>query len=420
MERNRRLSALTVAAACLLIPLGARAGPVPIVRIGIVPEVPTAAVDCEGPWNIGVIGGRGAVEENVGGSSWTFTSIGDQLRARDDRGRDRGGGRDTLYIFAASRTGPPLRVGGKPYRGELLVFAAGGGHVTVVDVLDLESYLRGVLPLEIGRGGENGQEALKAQAVAARSYTLACVNRWRTRGFDLLATVDDQVYGGIASERPETDRALAETCGIVALSEGAPIQAYSSSTCGGMTTTPEEVWGRAPLPYLQVQRDSPGEGEDSFCSASPQHRWRETWTGAEIEKILVSSLPAVIGSDDARRLGSLRDIRIKKRSESYRIQEMEIEFSRRTVTIGGDRVRWILRRPSGEGLKSALLLDVKVSKRKGRVTRVTIDGAGYGHGVGLCQMGALGMAREGYDFVKILHFYYRGAQLVRAYDHCPA
>lgn len=396
------------------------AGRVPIVRIGITPEVARVVISCDGAWRIGVTGGRGAIEDIPAGAAWTFTAAGDFLEARDHRGIARGGAGDTLYLFTSrEEASPPMRVDGKGYRGELLVFASGGDRVTVVDVLDIESYLRGVLPEEIGRGGANGLEAVKAQAVAARSYTLAYLNRWRARGFDLLDTVDDQVYGGIASERPETDRALRETCGVVALSSGAPIEAYYSSTCGGMTAAPEEVWGRPARSYLTVHRDSAGEGKDPFCLASPLVRWHETWTGEELERILKKSLGSVMDVRDASRWGRLRDLRINRRSASDRVQELEIAFDRKSVTIGGDRIRWVLRRSNGAPLRSALLRKIEIARSKKGIRRISIDGAGYGHGIGLCQMGALGMANAGYDYMAILHFYYRGAQIVRAYDHCP-
>jgi len=398
----------------------AAAGRIPIVRIGIEPAVASARIGCDGPWKIGVMGGGGAIEDLPAGANWIFTAAGDLLRARDHRGLDRGGGRDTLFVFPGSKDGPPLSVDGKPYRGELLVYASGGDETTVVNILDIESYLRGVLPGEIGRGLDGGYEALKAQAVAARSYTLAQMNRWRARGFDLLATVDDQVYGGIESERPETDQAVSETCGVVALSDGAPIQAYYSSTCGGMTTTPEEVWGKSALPYLTAHRDAAGPGQEAFCAASPQHRWRETWTGPEIEKILRATLADVTGEKGADRWGPLKDLRLKRRSASYRVEDLEITFAKKRFDLGGDKIRWILRRPTGEPLRSAVVLKIEVARWKGRVTGVGIDGAGYGHGVGLCQMGALGMARAGYDYQRILRFYYRGTQLVRAYERCPA
>jgi stage II sporulation protein D len=407
-----RLSLLALA---ILIPCVSGAARIPLVRIGIVPEVESASLSCSGDWSVGVIGGRGAIEAIPVGATWVASASGDRLEMRDGTGAARGGGADTLYFFPTDRAKDRIEVEGKPYRGEMLVFAAGGGRVTIVNVVDLESYLRGVLPGEIGGGG--GQpEAVKAQAVAARSYTLAYLNRWKVRGFDLLATVEDQVYAGVSGERADADAALRETCGVLAMSDGHPIEAYYSSTCGGMTAAPDEVWSRPARSYLKVHRDSSGGGGKAFCSISPQHRWSEQWDGASLEKILKRTIPAVLGAKNSDRWGRLRELKLKSRSESHRVRELEIVFERQRFTIGGDAVRWILRRPDGGSLKSAMLLDLRCTKRKGRLLRVTVDGGGFGHGIGLCQFGAIGMAREGYDYRRIIQFYYHDADLVRAYD----
>lgn len=406
---------IALAALILLTPWAAGAGRIPLVRIGIAPEVGTARLSCDGEWSVGVIGGRGAIEPIPVGATWVAAADGDRLDMRDGTGTARGGGADTLYFFPADRSKSLIEVDGKPYRGEMLVFAAGGGRVTVANVVDLESYLRGVLPGEIGGGG--GQpEAVKAQAVAARSYTLAYLNRWRVRGFDLLATVEDQVYTGVSGERPDTDAALLETCGVLAMSDGRPIEAYYSSTCGGMTAAPEEVWSRPARSYLKVHRDAPSGSGKSYCSISPQHRWSEQWDGAGLEKILKRTIPAVLGAKNPDRWGRLRDLKLKSRSESHRAADLEIVFERQRFTIGGDAVRWILRRPDGGSLKSAMLLDIRCTRRKGRLLRVGIEGGGFGHGIGLCQFGAMGMAREGYDYRRIIQFYYHDVKLVRAYE----
>ncbi len=390
-----------------------------MIRVGVAPEVFSVTVSSDGPWRAGVMGGGVRTEELAAGSSWTFTAAGDLLSIKDQDGRLRDGGADTLFFFAAPGSPALLRIEGKPYRGEVLVYAAGGGRVTAVNVLDLESYLRGVLPAEIGSGGTNGFEAVKAQAVAARSYTLAYMNRWRARGFDMLSTVEDQVYLGAAGEKDAANRALRETCGVVEMCDGLPIEAYYSSTCGGMTATPEDAWGRPARPYLKARRDARGEGEKSFCAGSAYYRWTEVWDRAGLEKILRSSLPAAMGEKSPEKWGSLRDIRLAKLSGSRRVESLIVEFERKRFALKGDQVRWILRRPTGESLRSALILKVSVRKHKGRISKVIIEGAGYGHGVGLCQMGALEMARQGFDYVKILHFYYPDAQLLRAYDRCP-
>jgi stage II sporulation protein D len=392
---------------------------VPIVRVGIAPEVSSAALSSRGAWRIGTTGLRRASEEVAAGGGWEFSARGGHLHAKDQRGIVRDAGAETLYAYPAPHGGEPLRLNGQPYRGEMLIFAAAGG-ITVVNVVDIESYLRGVVPAEIGSSGPDRIEAVKAQAVAARSYTLAHLNRWRPRGFDVLATAADQVYQGINGERADVDQALRATYGIVAMHEGQPIEAFYSSTCGGTTAEPDEVWDRPSRGYLRTRWDRLRRGGESFCADSPFHRWTATWSGAELEKILKQTLPASIGAKDPGSWGALTDLKLKARSKSKRVAKLAIVFEKATFTIGGDQVRWILRQPGGQGLRSALLLDIDVDRSRGRVQTVRIKGAGFGHGVGLCQYGALGMARAGYDYRQILRFYYKGIRLVRAYDPWPA
>ncbi|MDM7916436.1 MAG: SpoIID/LytB domain-containing protein [Candidatus Eisenbacteria bacterium] len=397
---------------------GGVSAPVPIVRIGIVPDASEVEIGSDGDWRVGIVGSNAETEKVRAGERWTFRADGELLRTTDGRGTARGGARDTLYLFPDPDCDMPMpmRVAGKPYRGEILVFASGGGKVTAVDVLDLESYVRGVVRAEIGGGGPEKLEAIKAQAVAARSYTLACLARWSGRGFDLLPTVEDQVYEGMEGERPEIDRAVFETCGVVALSGGRPIEAFYSSTCGGTMAAPEEVWDRPARPYLRIHADRPSEGEESFCAASSYHRWKVRWDGSSLEKILKSTLPKVTGAKNPSGWGRLSDLSVVSRSGSGRVEEMKIVFDHKTFRIGGDKVRWILKRPNGGGgLWSARILDMSVSRRRGRVRSVAIEGAGYGHGVGLCQMGAIGMSKAGYTFDQIVRFYYPGIDLVRAY-----
>jgi len=394
-------------------------GKIPIIHVGIAPQVAAVELSSSGAWRIGVVGKRRNAEEITAGGTWRFTADGTRLRVKDHMGSTRDAGDDTLFAYPAPQSGTPMRVNGQPYRGEMLVFAAGGGAITVVNVVDMESYLRGVVPSEIGRAGPDRIEAVKAQAVAARSYTLAHMDRWRPQGFDLFATAADQVYKGVKGEREDVDAALRATCGVVAVHEGEPIQAFYSSTCGGITAEPDEVWGRPPQAYLKARRDSARRTGEPFCAQSPFYRWTEHWSGTELERILKETLPSVIGARNPEAWGPLTDLRLRDRSRSRRVERLEIVFAKETFSVGGDQIRWILRRPGGDGLRSALLLSLDVDRARGRVKNVRISGAGFGHGVGLCQFGALGMARDGYDYREILHFYYKGIHLVRAYDRWP-
>jgi stage II sporulation protein D len=145
----------------------------------------------------------------------------------------------------------PVRYNEKPYRGRLEVFANTKGALTVVNVITLEDYVRGVVPNELSPGGWPELEALKAQAVAARTYAVSNLGRFAAEGFDLTPDTRSQVYGGRSTEHPLTDRAVLETRGRIATYNGAPINAYYTSTCGGRTEDGENIFGGAAIAYLR-------------------------------------------------------------------------------------------------------------------------------------------------------------------------
>jgi stage II sporulation protein D len=393
---------------------GPGGGRIPLVRVGLAPEVGEVRIGAQGNWFLGILGSPTRPTNVPVAESWSLRAEGGRLVVTDAQGRQRGAIADTVFAYPDDLESGPLLLGDRPYRGEFLAWAV-GDRVTLVNVVDLEWYLAAVLPMELGPQPPAREAALRAQTVAARSYTLAMMGRWADRGFDLLATVEDQVYGGVAAERPGCTAAVEETRGIVGVSEGAPIRAFYSSTCGGHTAAPEEVWKRPPAPYLRGVRDMAGRAEHSFCSSSPLFRWTEEWTGARFESLVRGALDRARPGWDGKKHGSLTGVALKGRSVSQRAAPVRLSFQHGHVDLAGDEVRWILRRPGGEGLRSALLTSVQATRRKGRVTRVRISGQGYGHGVGMCQYGAMGMAEAGYKYDQIFRFYYRGAELRRFY-----
>lgn len=153
----------------------------------------------------------------------------------------------------------PVRYNEKPYRGRLEVFPNASGGLTVVNVLGLEDYVRGVVPNELNYPAI---EALKAQAVAARTYAVKNKNQFAAEGFDLLPTTRSQVYGGLSTEQPLTTRAVDETRGIIATYQGEPINALYTSTCGGRTEDSENIFSTAE-PYLR-SRECSIEGRAAF------------------------------------------------------------------------------------------------------------------------------------------------------------
>lgn len=392
----------------------ASGAPIPLIRVGLLVGVPEVEIGSDGEWGIGIL--HSGLAPTIAGDPWRFTSRGEGIQVWDPSGAMRANLPDTLFAFP-TRPGSHLRVDGRAYRGELLLFSNGDGLV-VVNVIDLESYIAGVVPLEIGAQPPPRVEAIKAQAVAARSYTLANLRRWSSRGFDLLATVEDQAYGGVDTEVDWCTQVTEATRGVVAVdASGAPIVSYYSSTCGGHSAAPSEVWARpgSDTPYLKGVRCKTGRVSDSFCSISPRYLWTEVWTGDAFEEMLDRTLSKQITSWDRRKYGRLRSMEIAGRTPSKRVSRLVLEFEHGSVELGGDPIRWAIRRPNGEPLRSAMLTKVSLERDGDRVRRVGIEGRGFGHGIGLCQFGAMGMSECGYDYRDILRFYYRGTSVLRFY-----
>jgi len=167
-------------------------------------------------------------------------------------------------LFASDDAGTPVRFNDKPYRGRIEVFANTRGLLTVVNVLGLEDYVRGVVANELSPGGYPALEALKAQAIAARTYALRNHGQFASQGYDLLPTTRSQVYRGLTSEQPLSSRAVDETRGLVATYHGEPINALYTSTCGGRTEDAGNIFNE-PVPYLRG-RECAVEGKSAVST----------------------------------------------------------------------------------------------------------------------------------------------------------
>ena len=309
-----------------------------------------------------------------------------------------------------------LQLGATPYRGTVVVQPSRGGKLTAINVLDMESYLLGVVPREIGKVGPELLETAKAQAVAARTYAVRYLGRRESLGFDVFATVQDQVYGGAAAEHEPVSRAVRETAGEILVYGGAPIEAFYHSTCAGHTAAIEEVWNEAPRPYLRSLVDVDPRTGIAYDSSSSRFRWTERWSADQLARIfdrtLADSLPGGRGS---RPIDEIRDLRVRERTQSGRVRAMDVTVGRAgalsTVTIGGDKVRWILLTPKGAPLNSSKFDIEVVRNASGRATEIIASGGGWGHGIGMCQVGAMGRARAGQDYRTILQTYYPGTEI---------
>jgi stage II sporulation protein D len=313
--------------------------------------------------------------------------------------------------LAPNDPGAPVMVNGRPYRGLAVILRDATG-LTVVNRLGMESYLPGVISAEMGRRDPGDREALRAQAVVSRTYALRNLGRWKAQGFDLTGTVADQVYSGLTGETAEGRAAVADTRGQVLTYKGAPIEAFFYSTCGGHTAEGAEVFKGAARPYLRSVADQAGDGS-VYCSISPRYRWREEWTGDALQSMLQRSLPPVAGvrSEDVRQV---TDLRVSRRTRSGRVDQLAIGLGGPEVKVDGPAIRQVLRLASGEPLRSNAFTLVAAGAGQ-RVTHLTVDGMGAGHGVGFCQWGAVGRARAGQRFQEIVEAYFPGTTLERRY-----
>lgn len=295
----------------------------------------------------------------------------------------------------------------KRYRGELVITKADSGAL-VVNVVPMDSYLRGVVPLEIGTRTAAEFAAVQVQAIAARTYSYTRLTT--SRAFDMYATVQDQVYGGVDAEKAQTDSAILTTRDIVIAYAGRPINAYYSSTCGGSTAGATEVWNDRPdEPYLRPVSDRIPGTDRFYCDPSPRFSWTQTWDKAALRLVLEKYL-STYTSAPRTGLGRITSITEQGRTASDRIASLRITTDAGTYTLRGNDTRFVLRNPQGSILNSTYFRHVTTTDN-GEVSSLTVTGRGYGHGIGMCQWGAIGRARAGQDFRTILETYYPGTRV---------
>jgi len=290
------------------------------------------------------------------------------------------------------------------YGGRLRLLRA-DRHFTCVNFLPLEQYLRGVVPNEIGRLGERAFEALKVQAVASRTYAVQRLRESRGEPWDMVDSVADQVYRG-AGSWGLADRAIRETRGELVARGREPAEIYYSSTCGGYTADISKVWKHPAAAHMAGVRDADAEGR-SWCRGSKYFRWSQSWSAKQLGRILRAYLPRALGLPDDTAVGRLKDLRILEYSPEGRVLILEVVTDRGRFKVIGDRIRSALKRDmKGRALRSTMFRLRKEYDAEGRLLRVTALGAGWGHGVGLCQVGAIERSKAGQGYREILKAYF--------------
>jgi len=300
---------------------------------------------------------------------------------------------------------------GKRYRGILEVnYSPQDTAALALNLVYIEDYLKGVLPGEIGNWSEKEFEALKAQAIAARTYALYSLGGSKENGYDLESTVADQLYSGADYEDQLDNRAIKKTQGMVLSYAGKLIKAHYHANCGGWTENIEEVWNKPPEPYLFSL------GDDGFCSWAKNATWQESWSREELEEIISTYLKAYQEVPQGG-IGEILDLQVQKRSPSGRVSLLELRTDKGVFMLEKDNIRWVLRREKlPHPILPSTFFDIELMRdSSGELEKIIFRGSGNGHGVGMCQTGALGRARAGHTYKAILSYYYRGAKVVKIY-----
>lgn len=286
----------------------------------------------------------------------------------------------TPNVTGASGSQSVFNLNGRLYRGSLWVKpetvkdknGASVTRLTAINVIDLEDYLMSVLPSEMPSSWP--REALKAQAIAARSYAIANLGKYRSKGYDVQATVMDQAYRGASAETIASNRAVSETNGIVMKHAGKVVPGFFHSSSAGHTDVAEHVWTKE-VPYLKSVPD--------VDHKSKYVLWERKFPMTQIDSSLGKDVGTVLGLFPVHR------------SPAGRVKNLLVIGTKGSTFVSGTAVRQMFALPS-TNFNVLAYQDSYLFK-----------GQGFGHGLGMSQYGARGLADHGYNAAQILTYYYK-------------
>lgn len=319
------------------------------------------------------------------------------------------------------------------YRGVFLIVTQ-NNKINLINQLSVEDYLRGVVPKEVN--SEWPYASLKAQAIAARTYTLASLGRHKSAGYDLCTTDHCQVYGGVLGEHPRTDVAVSETAGQIITYKGKIISAVYHASSGGYTVDAATVW-KNEVPYLKPVPD--------WDQNSPYNQWTRVFNWSDFQVIAGQTYPEI---------GRLKRILPVAFEKNGTVLKLNLNGDLGEVTVNSEQFRYMAGIPSAKfkigviygpepfitlwwarndiypealianneipGLTADLLdppwdlPDPWAWLQDKEIRTLVIRGSGWGHGVGLSQWGAKGMALAGYNEFQIIEHYYPGTKVTNA------
>ncbi len=284
-----------------------------------------------------------------------------------------------------AQEGDFIRVNGRRYRGTILIQQVNEEAITVINELGIDEYLCGILPREVSPSWP--METLKAQALASRSFALKNLGRHNSEGYNLCSKVHCQVYGGMEGEDERTNQAVNDTYNEVVLYKEDLANTVFFSNCGGKTESSINAWETSTAtPYLKSVRCK-------YCKDFKHHEWGQFLTAEQITAALAKfsvELP-------------IQSISVLSRGASGRVTTFKVKSLSDVVKIRASQFRMAL---GPDVIRSTFITNIR---KKG--SGFYFAGKGWGHGVGLCQEGALGMAERGASYRKIIKFYYPGTRI---------
>ncbi|MEB3226380.1 MAG: SpoIID/LytB domain-containing protein [Synechococcus sp.] len=339
-----------------------------VVNLRVAVRQTTAKLQVGSSTNALIKNGQGQVLGEIAGmSSFEVGRQGNQLAF--DRWR-------ATELWVEPKDGGYVWIGDRWYRGRTQLRQDSNG-ILAINHVDLEDYLYSVVGAEAIPSWP--QEALKAQAVAARTYALKKSAENKSKPFDLDTTTASQVYKGLNSEYSTTHAAVDATANQVMTYNGDVILAVFHSSSGGHTENVEDVWSQ-PLPYLR--------GVVDYDQSAPVYQWSKTISAARLGQL--------VGG-----VGTVKQLIPQRATPQGRVVTMKVIGDRGTKNISGDQLRSLLE------LRSTLI-NARIQQGD-----VYIYGKGFGHGVGMSQWGANGLAAQGIDYQQILRHYYQNATLAK-------
>jgi stage II sporulation protein D (peptidoglycan lytic transglycosylase) len=331
------------------------------------------------------------------GNTLSFSSAGNQLDLAITDKTFHG----KYFEIKTADNGNTISYNSRHYRG-YLKFISEENKVKVINRVSLEDYLKGVVPAEMPIGpGESYFQALKAFAICARTYAVMKMENNNSL-FDVYLDTRDQVYNGTDAEKALSNKAVDKTRNLILTYNDKPAKVFYSAACGGHTENASNVFSGVNEPYLKGVID----GDPPYCSIERGFEWKETYPA----NVFIDRLFAAGFISNKNFI--LKNVDVSSRFESGRVNELQITLEtnngdKKIVVIKGNNIRTIIKTSNNRHILRSTMFNISIDDNGD----VIIQGKGNGHGVGLCQWGAIDQSIQGKNYKQILSFYFPGTDI---------